>query len=112
MFFITTTSGDTQEKAINEFFEKLEPLEEGLKGLFPEGCPYVDSKNVGLLDILMCGLCGPYRVEEEVVGLKVIDPQKFPIVFSWVKALSHVPEIMELTPPHDKLVAALQSFAA
>ncbi|PON93612.1 Glutathione S-transferase, C-terminal-like [Trema orientale] len=109
MFLISTTSGETREKAIKELFGKLEPLEEGLKGFFPKEIHIVDSKSLGMLDILMFSLCGPFKVEEEVFGLKVIDPEKYPLVFSWVTALNQVSEVKELIPPYEKLVAVFGS---
>ena len=109
MFLISTTGGETREKATKELFGKLEPLEEGLKGFFQNDIPIVDSKNLSLLDILMCSLCGPYKVEEEVIGLKIIDPEKYALVFSWVTALNQVPEVKELIPPHDKVLEVFTS---
>ncbi|GMN45638.1 hypothetical protein TIFTF001_014835 [Ficus carica] len=105
----TRTVGETQEKAMKEFYEKLKIFEEGMKSLFPNGTPF-DGKNVGLLDIFLCSCFGPYKAQEEALGIKVIDPEKNPLIFSWLNALLEVPAIKELLPPHEKLVELLLFF--
>ncbi|PON57363.1 LOW QUALITY PROTEIN: Glutathione S-transferase, C-terminal-like [Parasponia andersonii] len=106
MFLISTTSGETREK--KELLGKLEPFEEG-KGFFPKEIRIVDSKSLGMLDILMFSLCGPYKVEKEIFGFKVIDPEMYPLVFSWVIALNQVSEVKELIPPYENLEAVFGS---
>lgn len=51
---------------------------------------------------------GPYKAHEEVFGLKVLDPEKYPLLFSWVQKLNEIPLVKGVLPPHDKLVALLQ----
>ncbi|PON57366.1 S-crystallin [Parasponia andersonii] len=101
MFLVLKTDGETQERAITQLFEKLEVLEDGMKDLFPDGTPF-DGKNVGLLDILLCSTFGAYKAQEEVLGLKVIDPEKNPGIFSWLNALIDLPVVKESAPPYEK----------
>ncbi|KAL5544472.1 hypothetical protein UlMin_008256 [Ulmus minor] len=108
MTLVVSTDGETQEKAIKELYEKFEVLEKGMKDLFPNGT--FDGKNVGFLDIIMCSVFGPYKVQEQVLGIKVIDQERNPIIFSWVTALNELPLVKEITPPHEELVAVLQTF--
>lgn len=110
MLLVCKTDGETQEKATKELHEKFEVFEQGMKELFPDGRSKIDSNNVGLIDFVLLSLFGPHRVQSEVVGVKVIDPEKTPLVFSWIAALSELPVVKELTPPHDKVVAFLHSF--
>ena len=108
MYTVTKTDGEAQEKAVKELLEKLEVLEDGIKEFFPDGNPCIDSDNVGLLDLVIVSLFGPYKIQEEVLGIKIIDPEKTPLIFSWLTALNQLPLVKETIPPHDKLVAILK----
>ncbi|CAL9031278.1 unnamed protein product [Prunus brigantina] len=106
-----TSDGEVQEKAIKELLEKLKTFEEGMKEFFPDGIAWIErTKNLGLLDIVLYSGIGAHKVPEEVIGTKIIDPEKTPLIFSWVTALNELPLVKELTPPHEKLVAVLQFF--
>ncbi|KAM5570754.1 glutathione S-transferase U9 [Rosa sericea] len=111
MSLVCKTDGEVQEKAIKELFEKLKTFEEGIKDLFPDGAPSIDcSNNLGLLDIVLCSQFGPHKVQEEVLGITTIDPEKNPLLFTWLKSLNELPLVKELTPPYEKLVAVLHFF--
>ncbi|XP_038687950.1 glutathione S-transferase U9-like [Tripterygium wilfordii] len=105
---VTKTQGEAQDKAINLVFEKLQVLEEGMGEFFPNGTPCIDDKNVGLLEIVIWSLFGPHKAQEEVFGVKFIDPDKFPLISAWVTAIMELPLVKELTLPHEKLVGFLQ----
>ncbi|KAJ9677414.1 hypothetical protein PVL29_022412 [Vitis rotundifolia] len=107
---VITSDGEAQEKATKDLFEKLTVLEEGMKEFFPGGTPSINGENLGLLDVLMCALFGPYKAHEEVLGMKMIDPERNPLLFSWVMAITELPVVKESTPPHEK--NALQSSVA
>ena len=109
MFLVLKTDGETQEKAIKQLFETFLVFEEGMKDLFPDGTPF-DGKNVGLLDILLCSTFGPYKAQEEVLGLKIIDQGKNPLLFSWLNALIEVPVVKESGSPYETVVDLLHSF--
>lgn len=110
LFYATITDGEAQEKHIKELFEKLKLLEEGMKGYFPNGIRIpVDSENLRLLDILVCATFGSYKVQEEILGKKIIHPEKYPLIFSWVTALNEVAVVKEVNPPHAKLLRLLLS---
>lgn len=105
------SDGETQEKAVKELYEKFTVLEEGTKELFSVGFSSFDGKNLGFLDILMCTSFGTYKIQEEVLGVKVIDPEKNPLIFSWVTALCELPVVKELIPAFDeKLVQLLHGI--
>nr|XP_048330345.1 glutathione S-transferase U9-like [Ziziphus jujuba var. spinosa] len=104
------TEGEAQEKATKELHEKFKVFEEKIKELFPDGRSIIDSNDVGVLDFVLLSLCGAHKVQSEVVGIKVIDPEKTPLVVSWIAALVELPLVKELTPPHDKTVEFLRSF--
>uniref|UniRef100_A0A2N9J5D5 Glutathione S-transferase n=1 Tax=Fagus sylvatica TaxID=28930 RepID=A0A2N9J5D5_FAGSY len=108
MPLVFKSDGEAQEKALKEVFEKLSVLEEGIKNIFPGGIQIIEHENVGLLDIVMISVFGPYKVYEEVLGLKLIDPEKTPLLFSWLTALLEIPVVKDSLPPHEKLVGFLK----
>ncbi|EOY21832.1 Glutathione S-transferase tau 9, putative [Theobroma cacao] len=106
---VVTCDGEIQAKAIDEVQGKMKVLEEGMKEVFPgSGSPSIDGDNLGLLDIMICSTFSPYKAYEEALGVKILDPERNPLVFCWVKALNELPLVKELYPPHDKLVALLK----
>ncbi|XP_048330111.1 glutathione S-transferase U9 [Ziziphus jujuba] len=110
MSLAITSDGETQEKASKELFEKLKVFEEGVKEFFPDGTPCVDNNSVGILDILLVSLFGAHKVQSEVLGIKIIDQEKNPLLFSWITAITELPVVKEIIPPHDKLVAVLHTI--
>ncbi|KAF3437697.1 hypothetical protein FNV43_RR20453 [Rhamnella rubrinervis] len=105
------TDGEAQKKAIKEVDEKLNILEEGLKNLFPDCNKIVDvNQNLGLLDIVICCMLGNYEAQEEVLGIKLIDYEKTPLVFSWLTVLIDLPLVKDTLPPRDKYVPFLKYF--
>ncbi|GLT43587.1 hypothetical protein SLA2020_321870 [Shorea laevis] len=108
LFTVAKTEGEKQEKAIKELSEKLQLLEEGMKEFFLDENAATDTTNVGLLDIVFLPLFGPHKAQVEALGIKVIDPVKTPVIFSRVEALSQLPLVKELTPPHEKSVAFIK----
>ena len=102
------TDGEAQEKAVKELHEKLQVLEEGLKNFFPDCSKPVVSENLGLLEIVITCILGNYKAQEEVLGLKLIDSEKTPLVFSWVTALLDLPVVKETLVPYEKYVPFLQ----
>ncbi|KAM5570738.1 hypothetical protein ABKV19_011398 [Rosa sericea] len=112
MVLVIKTIGEAQEKAIKEVSEKVKLLEAGLKGLFPDGIPSVHeySKNVTLLDLVILAHFGGYEAQEEVLGLKLIDSEKTPLVVSCITALIEIPAVKESLNPLEKVVAFLKFF--
>ena len=108
LYSVVKTGGEAQEKAAKELHEKLQVLEEGLKNFFPDCSKPVDSENLGLLDIVISCMLGNHKASEEVLGIKLIDLEKTPLVFSWVTALSDLPVVKETLPPYEKCVPFLK----
>ncbi|KAB1199316.1 Glutathione S-transferase U9 [Morella rubra] len=107
LFAVIKSDGEAQENAVKELLEKLKVLEEGIKN-FPDGISFIDHENLGFLDIVLLTMFGTYKVQEQVIGFKVIDPEKSPLLVSWLSALFELPVVKEGLPPHEKLVGLLQ----
>ncbi|XP_054804994.1 glutathione S-transferase U9 [Prosopis cineraria] len=105
---ILKSEGEAQQKAIKNMDEKLGLLEKAMKEYFPDGKPDVDEKNAGVLDIIFCTVFGAYKSHEEVLGIKSLDADKFPVLFSWLMAVTELQAVKEAAPPHEKVVQFLQ----
>ncbi|XP_004299368.1 PREDICTED: glutathione S-transferase U9-like [Fragaria vesca subsp. vesca] len=114
MMTVIKTKGEEQEKALCQVYELLKVLDEGIKIFFPDGNPSFEAKHLGLLDIVASSVLCPFRASEEVLGIKIIDPEKTPLLNAWITALSELPQVLETLPAHGKLVSILgpwrQSF--
>ena len=108
MLLVIKTDGEAQQKAINELYEKLNLLEDGMKAFFADINPGVDRNNSGLLDIIFVTIFGPHKAQEEVLGIKFIVPEKFPVLFSWLTAVVELNAVKEAAFPHEKAVGILQ----
>ncbi|KAF5477035.1 hypothetical protein F2P56_003714 [Juglans regia] len=112
---VIKSDGEAQEKAIKELFEKLMVLEDGMKNTFTddddlEGTTSIKHENIGLLNVVLVSCFGSYKVQEEVLGFKIIDPEKTPLIFSWLEALIEIPAVKEAAPPPEKIVGFLKRF--
>ncbi|KAH0975697.1 hypothetical protein GBA52_017596 [Prunus armeniaca] len=107
MMTAVKTEGETQEKALNEVYELLKVLEEGIKSFYPDGIPTFEAENLSLLEVVASSILCPFKAPEEILGIKVIDPEITPLLFSWVEALRELPLVQETIPSHEKIVALL-----
>lgn len=109
---MSKTKREAQEKAIKELYKKLKLLEDGMKDLFGDGIPSsVDNKiKIGLLDVLMFSIFDAYEAHEQVLGIKLIDPENTPVIFSWITAINELPVAKELHIPHEIVVPSVKLF--
>ncbi|KAK7304619.1 hypothetical protein VNO77_42503 [Canavalia gladiata] len=103
------TDGEAQQKAIDEMYQKLNLLENGMKTFMVEGITGVEN-NAGIIDIVFCTIFGAYKAYEEVLGIKLIVPEKLPVLFSWLMGIAELEAVKRATPPHEKTVGILQRF--
>lgn len=104
VYGILFKQGKEQEEEIPKAMENLQFLEEELKGK-----KFFGGEEIGLVDLALGWLAYELGIFEEVMGLKLIDQQKFPQLAQWIQEFSNVPIIQENWPPRDKLIA---KFAA
>ncbi|KAE8666040.1 putative Glutathione S-transferase tau 9 [Hibiscus syriacus] len=69
---VFASEGEDQAKVIDEMYEKMKVLEEGMMGT--------------------------YEAHEEVIGVKVLDPEKNPMVFGWVDATKELSLVKGIHP--------------
>ncbi|XP_057991073.1 probable glutathione S-transferase [Hevea brasiliensis] len=104
-FGILLKQGKEQEEAIVSTLENLKYLEEELKGK-----KFFGGETIGLVDIALGWLAYHFNVVEEIIGVKLIEQQKFPLLVAWMQEFSNIPTIQESWPPRDKLFDRLAGF--
>ncbi|GMN45635.1 hypothetical protein TIFTF001_014838 [Ficus carica] len=109
MLLVLKSEGEVQKKATKELVEKLTVLEEHLKNISKD-CTSICSGNVGILDLVFFSLFGSFKGQEEVLGTKVLDPEKTPLLCSWIAALLDHPVVKETLPPREKMVGLLKNI--
>ncbi|KAI9175152.1 hypothetical protein LWI28_028219 [Acer negundo] len=61
----------------------MEILEKGIKEFFPDGTPKIDGQNLGLIDIMVSAVLGTQKANEQVQGVKIVDPERCSFEDSW-----------------------------
>ncbi|KAJ7955524.1 Glutathione S-transferase [Quillaja saponaria] len=103
-FFVAI--GGEREKAAKEILEVLKILEQqGLKEN-----KFFGGNTIGLVDISYGWLAHWFLVTEEIVGVKVIEPSKLPLLHAWVKNFKDIPVIKDNLPDYEKLVVHMKSY--
>ena len=75
---IITSNGEAQEKNTNELLQQMDVFEEKMKEFFAKGTQGIQNENIGLLDILLGATFSPYKIQEEIAGVKILEPEKHP----------------------------------
>lgn len=110
---VVKTEGEEQERTLAEVKETLSIIEkEGLKEIFSEtdGKPTVTDETMSLVDIVMCTLLSPYKAHEEVLGVKIVDPETVPGVYGWLNAINETDVVKDLSPPYEQVLEILRAF--
>ncbi|KMT10834.1 hypothetical protein BVRB_5g114880 isoform A [Beta vulgaris subsp. vulgaris] len=64
----------------------------------------------GYLDIIFYSFFVTSDVMEEFFGFKSLSAERYPLLVSWTKALSEVPEVKDVTPSKSKLLELLYAM--
>ncbi|KAA8515754.1 hypothetical protein F0562_018635 [Nyssa sinensis] len=99
IFHAFVSQGKEQEEAIAPVMENLKFIEEELKGK-----KFFGGETIGFVDLALGWIANLISVLEEIIGLKFIEAEKFPLLVEWIENFSDVPVIKENWPPRDKLI--------
>ncbi|XP_057516141.1 glutathione S-transferase U9-like [Amaranthus tricolor] len=103
------TEGKLTEETLKEFWNKLDIAEELLKKeMFSNGCPSFKDEMPGFLDITLYAYYGTSDMSKDLFGVEVLPSDRFPLITSWIKALSEVPLVKQAGPPKDKMLQHLK----
>ncbi|OAY55451.1 probable glutathione S-transferase [Manihot esculenta] len=94
------TSGEEQEKAVKESLEMLKTIEEHALG----EKKYFGGDKIGMVDIACGGIAYWLGLIEEVAGIKLLEPHKFPKLHAWTKNFIEVPIIKDNLPNRDDML--------
>ncbi|XP_010938837.1 glutathione transferase GST 23 [Elaeis guineensis] len=101
---ILRSSGEGQATAVDNFRQNLMFLETELRDGSFKGRKFFGGERIGILDIVMgCGLYWNSACED-VLGMKIIDQESFPLFTSWFESFNEAKEVKEVIPPAEKLV--------
>ncbi|KAF8380815.1 hypothetical protein HHK36_028309 [Tetracentron sinense] len=92
--------GKEQEEAIGSAWENLKILEEELKGK-----KFFGGDTIGFVDIALGWTVNLIGILEEIIELKIVDEEKFPLLCAWMQDFADVSIIKDNWPPHDKMIA-------
>ena len=85
--------------------ENLKFLEEEMKGK-----KFFGGERIGYVDLTLGWLANLVSIFEEIVGLKIVDEEKFPLLYSWMQDFAEAPIIRDNWPPRDKMIVKFQAL--
>lgn len=68
------------------------------------GKKYFNGETLGFADIVLAWIANLLGVFEEVMALKMVTEERFPLLCAWIENLSNAPVINTTWPPRDKLL--------
>ena len=99
MWGVLLKEGKDLEEGVLASLENLKYLEEEIRGK-----KFFGGETIGLADIALGWLAYYLDIFEEILGLKLIDQEKFPSLAAWKQEFANAPIIHENWPDRDKLV--------
>ncbi|CAN1169291.1 Probable glutathione S-transferase [Linum perenne] len=94
-----TKEGKEHEEGLTETAENFKLLEQELKGK-----KFFRGEEIGIADIALGWIVNLVPVYQEILGLNVLDEERYPSLCEWMHRISDVPAIKESWPPHERLV--------
>ncbi|ERM94462.1 hypothetical protein AMTR_s00010p00260340 [Amborella trichopoda] len=102
---ILASEGKEQEKAVTEFTNSLEVLDQGLLKDFRGGLPVFNGERRGFSDLVLSCSSGWHKVLEEIAGVKVIEAERNPTLYSWRSHFFELNVVKDTFPSHEKLLS-------
>lgn len=101
---VVISQGKEQEEAIGKLAENLKFLEEQLKGK-----RFFGGETIGYLDLALGWMANLISIWEEIIDLKIVDAEEFPLLSAWMNNFSDDPVIKECWPPRDQMIEKLKA---
>jgi len=105
--FYLSNSDEEREKSIENLSKHLMVVENqcfgGEKKIF-------GGEVINIVDIAFGSMFKFFEVAEDIIGVKVLQDEKFPQLCSWYNNFKNVPVIKENLPDHQKQVATINSI--
>nr|GMC99567.1 probable glutathione S-transferase [Ipomoea batatas] len=100
------STGEEQAKAIEETLEMLRIVEEGAVGEERFMC---GGETVGMVDLAFAVIPQWLEVIEDVVGVKLLDPNSFPRLHKWIQNFKQHPLIKQHLPDRNAMFHFLKA---
>ncbi|XP_027937862.1 probable glutathione S-transferase [Vigna unguiculata] len=105
--FYRSNSDEEREKSIENLSKHLMVVENqcfgGEKKIF-------GGEVINIVDIAFGSMFKFFEVAEDIIGVKVLQDEKFPQLCSWYNNFKNIPVIKENLPDHQKQVATINSI--
>ena len=102
---VFTADEKEREKNVDQSFEALQFLENELKDK-----KFFREEEFGLVDISGIFVAFWIPIVQEVVGLKLLNSEKFPKLNKWCEEFTNHPVVKEVLPPRDTLFAFFKTI--
>ncbi|XP_010939723.1 glutathione transferase GST 23-like [Elaeis guineensis] len=99
-FAVYSTTGEQQQKALQEAQELFKTLEEALKGK-----KFFGGETIGFVDIAAGWLPCWVRIIEEIVSVSIVNENNLPLINAWFDDFMELELVKGSLPPKDKLYA-------
>ncbi|EHA8587999.1 glutathione transferase GST 23 [Cocos nucifera] len=98
------SAGEDQKAAVAQVHENLKLVETELREGAFKGRRFFGGDAIGILDIVLG--CGSYwlAVFDEVMEVKLVDPEAFPLFHAWLREFEEQEEVKEIIPAIDRLL--------
>ncbi|KAI3444894.1 hypothetical protein Pfo_001559 [Paulownia fortunei] len=99
------SQGKEQEEATAQAAGNLQFLEEQLKGK-----KFFGGETIGYLDLAFGWMANLISILEEIVDMKLVDAEIFPLLSAWMSNFSDDRVIKEYWPPRDKMIEKFKAM--
>lgn len=104
-FDVFSKTGDEQLEAVKELQERLKVLEGYL-----EGKKFFGGSTIGLVDIVAGWIPSWNNIMEEIIGIKIVDGEKLPLLTAWIHDILELDLVKESRPPLDEVKAHMRKI--
>ncbi|KAK1260634.1 hypothetical protein QJS04_geneDACA019496 [Acorus gramineus] len=94
--------GEVREKAMAEFVENVTTMEKEIVKEFPVGKPFFNGERPGYLDVVVGSTSSWIKVVERIVGVKLVDQERTPLVYSWLTAFAELDITKDTMPEMER----------
>ncbi|KAF8727904.1 hypothetical protein HU200_018472 [Digitaria exilis] len=94
---------EEKAEAMKQSFATVETLEGALRDC-GKGKPFFGGEDVGYVDVVLGGLLGWIRANDELQGVKPFDPERTPLLAAWAERFWSLEAVEPQMPDVSKLV--------
>ncbi|KAH6789656.1 hypothetical protein C2S51_004662 [Perilla frutescens var. frutescens] len=102
---VFVSQGKAREEAVGPVTENLHFLEEQLKGK-----KFFAGESIGYLDLALGWMANMISILGEIIDLKFVDAEQFPLLSAWMENFSDDPVIKECWPPRDEMLVKFKAI--